>query len=133
MTSRLLRSVSYLLTFGVAVSSGIGSAWAAPPVAEAPAAAPNSAAAKVDVKPAAPQVAAAAKFAEQGCRVFICGHSFHIFNAQYLVPLCKAAGLAKHEIVGRQMIGGSSVTQHWELPADKNRARKRSRPAKSTC
>jgi hypothetical protein len=89
---------------------------AAPPVAEATP--PTTTTKPVNVA-ASPDVVTAAT----GCRVFICGHSFHIFNAQYLVPLCEVAGLADHEIVGKQMIGGSSVTQHWNLPDDKNRVK----------
>ncbi|MBN8626883.1 MAG: hypothetical protein J0M17_15490, partial [Planctomycetes bacterium] len=92
---------------------------AAPPIAEATApTAPTTIAKPADVATAADVVTAST-----GCRVFICGHSFHIFNAQYLVPLCEVAGLSDHEIVGKQMIGGSSVTQHWNLPDDKNRVK----------
>ncbi len=58
-----------------------------------------------------------------GCRVFICGHSFHIFNARYLGPLATLAQMPDHETVGQQMIGGSSVTQHWNLPDEKNRCK----------
>ena len=87
--------------------------WAAPPVAEAPRTTATTAPAECD-----------------GCRVFICGHSFHIFNAQYLGPLAKIAELEDHETVGRQMIGGSSVTQHWELPEEKNRVKEALRAAK---
>jgi len=57
---------------------------------------------------------------EQGLRVFICGHSFHIFNAQFLGPIAQLAALPNHVTVGKQMIGGSSVTQHWNLPDEKN-------------
>ncbi|MBA4017643.1 MAG: hypothetical protein C0483_10760 [Pirellula sp.] len=96
-------------------------AWAAPPVAEAPA----PVAATVPVK-----TATAAGGDTDGCRVFICGHSFHIFNAKYLGPLAKLAELDDHETVGQQMIGGSSVTQHWELPEDKNRVKEALRAGK---
>lgn len=64
-----------------------------------------------------------AAVATDGLRVFICGHSFHIFTARYLGPIAEAAKLADHETVGQQMIGGSSVTQHWELGDDKNRVK----------
>ncbi len=60
---------------------------------------------------------------DNGCRVFICGHSFHIFNSRYLGPIAGLADLDDHETVGSQMIGGSSVTQHWDLPSDRNRAK----------
>lgn len=95
--------------------------WAAPPVAEAPRTTATTAPAKTTT--AAPAEC-------DGCRVFICGHSFHIFNAQYLGPLAKIAELEDHETVGRQMIGGSSVTQHWELPEEKNRVKEALRAAK---
>ncbi len=61
--------------------------------------------------------------AANGCRVFICGHSFHIFTSRYLGPIAEAAKLKNHATVGSQMIGGSSVTQHWDLPADKNKVK----------
>jgi len=61
---------------------------------------------------------------EQGCRVFICGHSFHIFNAQFLGPIAQLAKLPNHVTVGKQMIGGSSVTQHWNLPDEKNHVKR---------
>jgi len=61
--------------------------------------------------------------ATNGERVFICGHSFHIFTSRYLGPIAKAAELADHETVGAQMIGGSSVTQHWELDDEKNKVK----------
>jgi len=58
-----------------------------------------------------------------GLRVFVMGHSFHIFVADRLAPLADAAGISGHELLGRQMIGGSSVRQHWELPDGKNAAK----------
>jgi len=57
-----------------------------------------------------------------GQRVFVTAHSFHIFVADRLAPLAKAAGITGHELVGKQMLGGSRVRQHWDLadegPAD---------------
>src|SRR5689334_11975916 len=61
--------------------------------------------------------------ATNGGRVFICGHSFHIFNARYLGPIAQAAKLADHRTVDSQMIGGSSVTQHWELSDNQNKVK----------
>lgn len=58
-----------------------------------------------------------------GQRVFVMGHSFHIFVADRLSPLAQAAGIAGHELAGRQMIGGSSVRQHWNLPDGQNSAK----------
>ena len=50
-----------------------------------------------------------------GQRVFVTAHSFHIFVAERLAPLAKAAGITGHELVGKQMLGGSRVQQHWDL------------------
>lgn len=94
-----------------------GLIWAAPP-AEAPA------------RTTTTQASTADHDENDGCRVFICGHSFHIFNAKYLGPLAQIAELEDHETVGQQMIGGSSVTQHWELPEEKNRVKEALRGAK---
>ena len=58
-----------------------------------------------------------------GRRVFVMGHSFHIFIADRLDPLARSAGISGHELVGRQMIGGSSVRQHWDLPDGQNPAK----------
>ena len=61
--------------------------------------------------------------APKGERVFVTAHSFHIFTAQRLAPLAKAAGIEGHVLVGAQMIGGSKVIQHWNLPDEKNKAK----------
>lgn len=58
-----------------------------------------------------------------GQRVFVTAHSFHNFVADRLAPLAKAAGISGHELVGKQMIGGSRVRQHWDLPEGKNQAK----------
>jgi hypothetical protein len=55
-------------------------------------------------------------------RVFVTAHSFMIFTAKLLPPMVQAAGLPTGTI-GQQMIGGSRVVQHWNLPDDKNRAK----------
>ena len=61
--------------------------------------------------------------APKGERVFVTAHSFHIFIAPRLALLAKAAGIEDHQLVGQQMIGGSRVIQHWNLPDDKNKAK----------
>jgi hypothetical protein len=43
---------------------------------------------------------------------------------QPLDQIAKAAGVAGNTIAGRQGIGGSSVTKHWQLPDDQDKARK---------
>jgi hypothetical protein len=58
-----------------------------------------------------------------GQRVFVTAHSFHIFVAPRLGVLAKAAGIEGHQLIGSQMIGGSKVSQHWELPDEKNQAK----------
>ena len=58
-----------------------------------------------------------------GLRVFIMGHSFHMFVAPRLAPLAKAAGIEGHTLAGQQSLGGSRVQQHWDLPDEKNLAK----------
>jgi hypothetical protein len=57
-----------------------------------------------------------------GQRVFVCAHSFMIFTAKLLPPMTQAAGIPYVE-AGQQMLGGSRVIQHWNLPDEKNRAK----------
>ncbi len=52
-------------------------------------------------------------------RVFVCAHSFMIFTAKLLPPLAEAAGFP-YTAAGQQMIGGSRVIQHWDLPDERN-------------
>ena len=58
-----------------------------------------------------------------GVRVFTAGHSFHMPIVTPMAEIAKSAGI-DHKIAGAQSIGGSTVTQHWDLPDDKNKARK---------
>ena len=55
-------------------------------------------------------------------RVFVCAHSFMIFTAKALPSLAQAAGIP-HIAAGQQMLGGSRVIQHWNLPDEKNVAK----------
>ncbi|MGC3968980.1 MAG: hypothetical protein QM775_16890 [Pirellulales bacterium] len=59
----------------------------------------------------------------KGQRIFICGHSFHVFIFAMLPELAEAAGIKDQEIVGTSRIGGSRVIQHWDVPDDKNLAK----------
>ena len=68
-----------------------------------------------------------------GQRVFVTAHSFHIFVADRLAALAKSAGISGHALVGKQMIGGSRVRQHWDLADRMNPAKARSAPATWTC
>lgn len=61
--------------------------------------------------------------AAKGQRVFTAGHSFHMPIVAPLAEIAKAAGV-DHKNAGTQSIGGSTVTQHWDLADDKNKARK---------
>ena len=57
-----------------------------------------------------------------GPRVFVCAHSFMIFTATLLPPMVEAAHIGYRD-AGKQMIGGSRVIQHWDLPDEKNKAK----------
>ena len=67
-----------------------------------------------DDKPASPP---------KGQRVLICGHSFHVFVGGPLATIAAAAGIKDHVNLGVQSIGGSTVTQHWNLAEDKNKVK----------
>lgn len=57
-----------------------------------------------------------------GQRVFICGHSFHVFMARYL-PEMEAGGGIEPDLVGEQFLGNSRTLAHWNLPDNKNKAK----------
>lgn len=57
-------------------------------------------------------------------KVFICGHSFHMFLTGHLPQITRLAGIEASPISGSQGLGGSQVKWHWELPDDKDRLRK---------
>ncbi len=59
----------------------------------------------------------------EGTKVFVCAHSYMIYTAEWLPQIANAAGV-KHLKAGQQMIGGSRVQQHWDLPDDRNQAKK---------
>lgn len=60
---------------------------------------------------------------EKGLRVFTCGHSFHVFTYPQVRQMALAAGLQQEE-AGLSSIGGSMVKKHWDVPDDKNLAKK---------
>jgi hypothetical protein len=72
---------------------------------------------------ALPSVARADE-AAPSLRVFYTGHSFHMFVPGRMAEIAKAAGLSEYQLVGRQGLGGSRVQQHWDLPEERNQARK---------
>jgi hypothetical protein len=57
-----------------------------------------------------------------GLRVFVCAHSFMIFTARMLPSMARAASLP-YVAAGQQMLGGSTVLQHWNLPDEQNKCR----------
>ncbi len=59
----------------------------------------------------------------EGTKVFVCAHSYMIYTADSLQQIAQAAGVA-HLKAGQQMIGGSRVLQHWDLPDEQNQAKK---------
>lgn len=60
----------------------------------------------------------------KGQRVFTCAHSFHAFVPPILAEIAKKAGVKDHVHVGTSSIGGSRVYQHWNVPEEKNQAKK---------
>ena len=66
-----------------------------------------------------------------GQRVFTCGNSFHAwFIAPILKNMADSAGIQGHQIVGESKIGGSPAIAHWNVPDDKNEAKKALRAGK---
>ena len=61
---------------------------------------------------------------DHGLRVFTCGHSFHCQVAGLLGELAKSAGISGHESVGVSVLGGARAIRHWDVPDDKNQAKK---------
>lgn len=59
-----------------------------------------------------------------GLRVLTCGHSFHVWAAQIIADMALKAGITDHRIAGVSSIGGSRVMQHWDVPEEKNLAKK---------
>lgn len=60
----------------------------------------------------------------KGARVFVTGHSFHMPMVDAFDQISKAAKIDGYKLVGRQGLGGSTVTQHWNLTDEKDQARK---------
>jgi len=59
----------------------------------------------------------------EGTKLFVCAHSFMIHTAKMLPAITESAGVA-HLNAGQQMIGGSQVIEHWNLPDETNQAKK---------
>ena len=61
--------------------------------------------------------------AAEGCRVFVCGHSFHFFIGQPLEALAHEAGHSGHHNAGTLVLGGSRSIDIWNLTDAKNTAK----------
>ena len=59
-----------------------------------------------------------------GQRIFYTGHSFHVFIPPILDSIAESAGISGQKNLGLSSIGGSQVIQHWNVPDDKNEAKK---------
>lgn len=59
-----------------------------------------------------------------GLRVFTCGHSFHYWVADNLSSIAVSAVIGNHRVVGVSRLGGSTALQHWDVPNEKNEAKK---------
>lgn len=62
--------------------------------------------------------------ASPGLRVFFASHSLMWYAPQPLGEMAEAAGIKKHKLVGLQSLGASKTLQHWDLPEDRNEAKK---------
>src|SRR5262249_61017033 len=60
---------------------------------------------------------------EKGQRVFVCGHSFHVFIGGPLGGMARAAGLKGHTLVGTPFLGGSRPPPPLNLPGQEGEAR----------
>ena len=60
----------------------------------------------------------------KGLRVFFASHSGMWFVPDPLGELAESAKIKGHKTVGLQKIGASKTLQHWNLPEDKNQAKK---------
>jgi hypothetical protein len=68
---------------------------------------------KADQKPTPP-----------GLRVFYASHSLMWYVPEPLGKMAEARGIKDHKLVGLQSLGASKTLQHWNLPDDKNEAKK---------
>lgn len=71
----------------------------------------------------APLTAAEPSVPPAGLKVLTAGHSFHVWMPPLVAEMAKAAGIQGHEQLAISSIGGSKVIQHWDLPAEKNKAK----------
>ena len=69
---------------------------------------------KPDKQPAPPK----------GLRVFFASHSLMWYAPKPLGEMAEAAGIKDHKLIGLQSLGASKTLQHWNLPDNKNQAKK---------
>lgn len=62
--------------------------------------------------------------APPGVRVFFASHSLMWYAPKPLGEMAEAAGIKSHKLLGLQSLGASKTVQHWNLPDDKNEAKK---------
>src|SRR5437868_6864460 len=60
----------------------------------------------------------------QGKRVFYASHSLMWYVPESLGALAAAGVIKDHKLAGLQKIGASKTLQHWNLPDEKNEAKK---------
>lgn len=60
----------------------------------------------------------------KGLRVFFASHSLMWYAPKPLGEMAEAAGIKNHKLVGLQSLGASKTLQQWNLPDDKNQAKK---------
>ncbi len=59
----------------------------------------------------------------KGVRVFYASHSLMWYVPKPLGELAEAAGIKGHRLAGLQSLGASKTLQHWNLPAERNKAK----------
>ncbi len=62
--------------------------------------------------------------APPGLRVFFASHSLMWYVPRPLGEMAEAVGIEGHKLIGLQSLGASKTVQHWNLPDDKNEAKK---------
>lgn len=60
----------------------------------------------------------------KGLRVYFASHSLLWYTPKPLGEMAEAAGIKDHKLVGLQSLGASRTLQHWNLPDDRNQAKK---------
>jgi hypothetical protein len=64
------------------------------------------------------------KYLPPGLRVFFASHSLMWYVPKPLGEMAETVGIKGHKLIGLQSLGASKTIQHWNLPDDKNQAKK---------